>query len=217
MRRTALIVASILAMLFASTVLVGAPPPAVKISDSTVIATGITPVGQVGWFAFARERTDWVTRVLHWENLSATADSTGQAVLDLGRSVPVKSIFVAVDMTTGAFAASSPPEYPWASQVDFPNAGLAFASDKASVISLRDSHDELEVLVVRPRVGAWRSTVRHDEGPETEEPGVVVNFASLAPWGSAPPSPGALRAGDLIVAIDPNRFEYFAQQLPSAH
>jgi hypothetical protein len=186
---------------------------AIKIGDTQVVATGMTPAGRVAWFAFARERTGWVTQVLHWEDLTASADTSGQAILDLGRPVPVKAIFIAVDVSTGAYVASSPEAYPWATQVPFPTAGIELAADRASVVSLRDDHDELEVLVVRPLVGAWRATAHHNDPQATEAPGVLVNFADLTPWGDAPPTPGPLRTGDLVVAIDPEQMQYFAQQL----
>jgi hypothetical protein len=190
-----------------------AAQPVIQIAETQVVATGMTPGGRVAWFAFARERTDWTSRVLHWEGASGLADASGQTVLNLGRPVPVKSIFVAIDMSTGAFAASSPPAYPWAAHVPFPVDGLAFGADQVSVVSLRDSHEELEVLVVRPQVGAWRATVRHDDEALGGTPGVLVNFSAFSPWGASPASLGPLRSGDVIVAIDPNRIEYFAQQL----
>jgi hypothetical protein len=190
-----------------------AAQPVIHIAETQVVATGMTPGGRVAWFAFARERTDWTSRALHWEDASGLADGSGQTVLDLRRPVPVKSIFIAVDMSTGAFAASSPLAYPWAAQVPFPAAGLTLAADKVSVVSLRDGHQELEVLVVRPQVGAWRATVRHDDTQDDPTPGVLVTFSALAPWGASPASPAPLRPGDVVVAIDPNTIEYFARQL----
>jgi len=187
--------------------------PAVSFEENAVVARGITPGGSVVWFGVARERGDWTSRVTAWQDANALADDTGQAVLDLGRPVPVKAAFIAVEMATGAFAASSPSAYPWVSEVPFPTAGLTLAADKVSVISLRDHHAELEVLIVRPQVGAWRATVRHDDAEHDPTPGVLVTFAALSPWGTAPPSPGHLRPGDVIVAIDPNTIEWFARQL----
>ena len=187
--------------------------PAVEVGDTGVTATGVTPGAHLFWLAFAREREGWFSRVLHWEGADSTADAAGQTVLQLGRSVPVKAIFVAVDMATGAFGASSPAAYPWATEVPFPAAGVSLAADRTSVVSLQDQHEELEVLVVRPKAGAWRGTIRHDDSASDAEPGVLVTFAGLTPWGSSPPSPGALHPGDVIVAIDPNTIEYFAHQL----
>ncbi len=213
MRRTVLIGAFLLVGGLASALLSAAAQPELQIGDGQVVATGLTPGGRVAWFAFARERTDWISQVFRWENLAADVDGAGRAVLDLGRSTPVKAIFVAVDVSTGAYAASSPSDYPWATEVPFPTGGLSFASDQASVIALRAPQDELEVLVVRPGVGAWRSTVRHDDAPLDATPGVDVNVSNLTPWGAAPSSPGSLRQGDVVVAIDPIHMQYFAQQL----
>ena len=197
---------------------VGATEPGLTVGESQVVATGLTPGGRVAWLGFARERAGWVTSVFHWEDLAASADATGQATLDLGRATPIKAVFVVVDVTTGAFAAASPADYPWATELPFPSSGMGLASDRNSVASLRDDHNQLEVLVVRPRQGAWRATVSHDDAPATNQaqanvPGVVVGFAELTPWGNGPAGPGSLRPGDVVVAIDPGTIEYFAGQL----
>ena len=130
--------------------------------------------------------------------------------------MPVKSIWVVVDMTTGAFAASTPAAYPWAVETDFPTAGATFASDRASLVSLQDDTQQLEVLVVRPKVGAWRGTIRHDDSSSRDVAGVLLTASDLAPWGKAPSSPGLLVSGDVIVGIDPDGFTYFARQLGAA-
>jgi len=187
--------------------------PTISFEENAVVARGLTPGGLVAWFGVARERVNWTSRVAEWQDAEALVDKDGWAALDLGRQVPVKSVWVAVDMTTGGFAASSPPLYPWATHAAFPTEGAVFASDGVSLLSFRDDRQELEVLVIRPKVGAWRATVRHDDPASKEGHGVIFSYSDLIPWGKLPSSPGQLVPGDVIVAIDPNRMEYFAQQL----
>lgn len=190
-----------------------AAQPAIGFEENAVVARGLTAGGSVVWFGVARERINWTSHVTEWQDAEALVDKDGWATLNLGREVPVKSVWVAVDMTTGGFAASSPPTYPWATHAAFPTEGAVFASDRVSLLSFRDDRQELEVLVVRPTVGAWRATVRHDDPASKEGTGVVFSYSDLIPWGKLPSSPGKLVPGDVIVAIDPNRMEYFAQQL----
>lgn len=213
MRRSGPIVAFLVSVGALSVVAAAHAQPAIQLEDTAVVATGITPGGKVAWLAVARERVDWTRRVMLWQDADAVADGNGKAVLDLGRDVPVKSIWIVIDMTTGAFAAFSPPAYPWATQVPFPTASATWASDGVTLLSLRDDREELEVLVVRPKVGAWRATIRHDDPSSRDVGGVLLTPASLVPWGSTPASPGNLGPGDVIVAIDPDRMQYFAQQL----
>jgi hypothetical protein len=189
----------------------------IDLEENAVVAKGVTPGGSVVWFGIARERFDWTTRVSLWQDASATADGAGQAVLDLGRDVPVKSLWVVVDVATGAFAALSPTDYPWLTEAPFPSQGALFASDRATLLSLRDEREELEVLVVRPKVGAWRATLRHDDPGSEADTGVTLTASDLIPWGQPRAALARLGPGDLIVAIDPNRLEYFAQQLGSTH
>jgi hypothetical protein len=192
-----------------------AAQPVLQVDGTAVLASGLSPGGRVAWVGVARERVGWTSRVSVWQAADAVADGAGQTVLDLGRDLPVKSLWVVVDVTTGAFAAASPQEYPWLTEAPFPSAAASLASDRATLLSLRDDREELEVLVVRPKVGVWRATLRHDDPGSEAEPGVTLTASDLIPWGKPRAPLGRLGPGDLIVAIDPNRLEYFAQQLGS--
>jgi hypothetical protein len=213
MRRITVMAGSFMLLASWAAVSIAATQPTISLTETQVVATGLTPGGKLAWLGVAREREGWTTRVTQWQDANAVADSAGRAVLDLGRAVPVKSIWVVVDMTTGAFAADAPPAYPWAVETDFPTAGATFASDRASIVSLQDDKQQLEVLVVRPKVGAWRATIRHDDPGSRDSAGVLLTPSDLAPWGKAPSSPGLLVPGDVIVGIDPDGFTYFARQL----
>jgi len=189
----------------------------IEIGSSSVTAAGMTPGGAVAWLAVSRERPQWVTTVRQWVTADTVADASGHAILRVGSDVPVKSIWIAVDVTTGAFAASSPPAYPWRTQVPFPSAGVATAPGGTGIASIRDEHDDLEVLVVRPKAGAWALAAHHDDPESKGTAGTLVSVTRLTPLKGSPQAPAHLLPGDVIVAIDPERMEYFAQQLGPSH
>jgi len=182
----------------------------VEFEPTQVVATGLTPGAGVAWLAAARERPQWITHVRQWKTANTVADGNGRAVFDLMAGIPVKSIWLAIDISTGAFAASSPPEYPWPTEVRFPVEGLISAKDGIGYDGLEDRHDSLDVLVVRPGLGAWTLTA---ERSGADGRGVLISFADLQPLGASQSSLTRVMANDVVVAIDPERMEYFAQQL----
>ena len=216
MRRITVMAGAFILLVSSAAVSVAAPEPTVSLTETQVVATGLTPSGKLAWLGIAREREEWTTRVTQWQDADSVADGAGRAVLDLGRPVPVKSIWVVVDMTTGAFAATAPSSYPWAIETAFPAVGATFATDRTSLVSLQDDRQELEILVVRPKVGAWRATLRHDDPGSRDGAGVLLTAADLAPWGKVATLPGLLVPGDVVVGIDPDGFTYFAHQLGTA-
>ncbi len=213
MKRLGLVVAVLGLVSTASFGQTAIPKATIEIGSTSVAALGVRPGATVVWIAASRERAQWITEVRCWGGASTVADASGRAVLDVGSAIPVKSIWVAVDLTTGAFVASSPPAYPWKTQVPFPSAGIAPASGGVGVAAIRDPHNDLEVLVVRPKAGAWTLTTHHDDAENKGVAGAFVNFAKLTALAGSPTAPPNLGAGDVIVAIDPERMEYFAQQL----
>lgn len=194
-----------------------ASPVTLQIQNDKVVASGLTPRGTVIWFGVGRQREGWSTHVYHWLTTDALTDAAGEATFALKTEVPVKSIWVAVDFATGAYAASSPPAYRWEARSPFPSTGVAYAPGKAGVAAIADSHNDLEVVVVRPGVGVWSLQTSHDAPENARGVGVVIDFANLLPLAASPKAPAPLLPGDLIVAIDPEQMQYFAQQLGPQH
>ncbi len=188
----------------------------VEISTTSVTAVGMTPGARVAWLAASRERPQWVTTVQKWVTTDSVADASGRARVNIDLTIPVKSIWIAVDMATGAVAAASPAKYPWRTEVPFPFGGVVEAEDRSGVASIRDSHNDLDVLVVRPTVGAWSLSAHHDDAESRGAPGTLLDFKNLAAMPGSPDRPTILVGGDVVVAIDPERMEFFAQQLGSS-
>jgi hypothetical protein len=144
-----------------------------------------------------------------------TADQTGTVRYDLGKAVPPQSMWVVVDLTTGGLGTAAPAGFRVAA-ADFRGPGLLRGA--ASVADgLEDTRPFLEVLVVRPIVGAWGATV--GDGGEADEDGQndgqlhlsLGNMRALQPSG---PPPDRFAPGDVIAAIDPNAMELTLVTVP---
>src|SRR5579864_5717521 len=125
-----------------------APVPAITFAAQAATVQGITPGGQVVWFAAIRDTQEYAVLRSTVAQI-AVADATGRSILALPSPVAPFSIWVAVDYKTGAFAIATPsPSFPvQAASLD--PAALSVGAG-AGPDYLRDAADRLQVLLVRP-------------------------------------------------------------------
>lgn len=99
-------------------------PPAITFQPRSITVDGITAKGQVIGFSVAREvADDDVATVVRRTQVLTDDDGDGKVEWDLGRDVPLRSIWVAVDLATGQVAAATPDGYPLR-RVSWRNGGL---------------------------------------------------------------------------------------------
>ncbi|HXO20132.1 MAG TPA: hypothetical protein VOA87_09455 [Thermoanaerobaculia bacterium] len=138
-----------------------APPPApivgISFLGQTATVQGMTPGGSVVWFSVSKEVADYESTIVRRQSVAA-ADATGQASFQLDRSFVRQSIWIAVDLATGAYASASPfpARFTPASFVLPPGALRSRASSLPD--RLTDVADYAELLLVRPGSGAWGGT-----------------------------------------------------------
>lgn len=151
--------------------------------------------GSVAFLAVARERRADYSRVtVVRESAAASADLV--AIPWEGGEVPLHSVWIAIDETTGALALSSPgsPEGPRPDLVTIPPG--------ETTITMKGRW--LEVLIVRAGVGRWGGTVT--DGSASDLDGLVddtirFNLAGLERL-AGPAEATAGSPGDLVVTID---------------
>src|SRR4051812_12861939 len=89
------------------------PGPAITFDQSSVSVAGVSPKGQAVLFSVAREVAEVdVATVVRRSQVLPDDDGDGVVKLDLGRDVPFRSVWVAVDLATGQVAAAAPEGYP---------------------------------------------------------------------------------------------------------
>ena len=120
--------------------------PVVSFGDQTVIASGMTPKGQVVWFGVMRDPDNGTLDWSHDEEITADQSGTGTVQLDLGKPVALQSIWFAVDLATGQFAVNAPDGYPLR-QFDLPGKAIPAALN------------HLVVSRIIPGARKWRSSL----------------------------------------------------------
>ena len=178
--------------------------PVLTVTATKVTATGMTPGGGVVWLGMAR-RIETYEPIYVRRHGIVQADAKGQAELPVTEAVPRHSIWLAVDLKTGAYATASPAGFAPLAFTLSPEAlelrGAALAD------RLIDTADYGEVLLVRPGKGAWGKAVGHgglDDESATGEAVVKVAFDKLLPVpGTVEPAPAKLSAKDLVVVLHP--------------
>jgi hypothetical protein len=191
------------------------PPPALVFSNQTVQVQGMTPGGMVVWFGVLKVVQEYAP-VLSQQVEVATADALGQSTLSITPFVPQVSIWVAVDLKTGAFTFGGPPGSP-PQQIALAPLGLSIGGG-AAPDQLVDAADFIEVLLVRPGIGAWTKTVGSGGVGDESNPSdaalkvSIGNLDPLAMGGAAAPvAPLKVNAGDLLFVVHPRTMEIAIQ------
>jgi hypothetical protein len=190
----------------------GPKAPAITIQKTSITVDGLTPQGQVVWFSVAREvADDDVATVVSRSDVKTDEDGDGKVVWELEGEVPLRSIWVAVDLATGRFAAATPAGYPLR-RVGFRGRGLARGTQRSDHVE--DARHSAEILLVRPGKGAWRSKV--SDGRSDDEDGfadgqIAAALDRLRPVAGTAEPPSRFDPNDVVVLIDPIRMELTLQ------
>jgi hypothetical protein len=179
--------------------------PTLTFGEHGVSGSGFSPGGQVVWFGLAKEVVAYeVTYVRHQQ--AGPADSAGQAALELGTAVPRRSLWVAVDLASGAYVIATPPDFPLV-QAELPAAALTSRGASLSD-QLEDEADSSEILLVRPGQGAWAATVGRGGALDEADPAaraLKISLAHLDPIaGGFSGSPQKAASRDLLVVLHPD-------------
>jgi hypothetical protein len=83
---------------------------------------------------------------------------------------------------------------------------------------LSDRGRYVELLLVRPGVGAWWLSAADASPADLSPPSnglTVVAIDAMAPVAGGPEAPEEVRAGDVLVRVAPRSMEYYAVQIDS--
>lgn len=178
--------------------------PGIAFEEGAVRVSGLSPGTSVVVFAASLERPDVYVRVVRRQHLLSDDDRDGEARLDLSSGVPPHSVWAVVDMSTGSVATAVPQDAPLRSR-ETPKGAVQHAQgDGVDSISLPEPL--LDLLLVRPGVGAWRGRFAEGtptDGDETGDGWLRVQVTQLAPWEQKSLAPTRLLSGDVLVAVNP--------------
>ena len=192
-------------------------PPELLISfaEAEVLAAELTPGGDAVFWSVGREPLGYVQRVVRHQGVEVV-DALGEARFtpETG-AVLLKSVWAVAEVATGAVAIAAPPGFVLR-EIPFPGNGFAVGAP-GRVNRLRHPKSSLDLLMIRPGVGAWRlraqDTGLADHDGEDDDQ-VMTDLDDLEPFDPAGPQPPERYArDDVIVVIDPHDLTYYATRL----
>lgn len=193
-----------------------APPElVVRFEEAAVVVTGASADGGVAFYSVAREPHGAYQSVVRRQGLELADDLGETRFLVDERTVPLKSVWAVVDIASGAYAVAAPEGF-WLREIPFPGRGFAVGAS-GQVDRLRHDHPSIDLLVVRPGVGAW--SLRSFDRSETDRDGadddrILTSLEDLVPLGeSAEPPPESYSRDDVVVLVDPRELRYAATRL----
>jgi hypothetical protein len=191
--------------------------PTLVFEPSAVVASGITPKGKVVWFSVAREIEDYAATVVRRDQVVEDDDGDGKVRLEVGKPVPVQSVWIAVDLASGAYAVAAPEG---SRAAELPQAGRNPGRGEAGKPEwVEVDRRYLELAVVRPGLGAWALTL--GDGGESDADGtadgsLTASLARMRSLGASPAAPDRFSPRDVVAVVDPNRMEYYVETLAPA-
>lgn len=190
--------------------------PQLAFHQGTVELTGFTPGGEVVLLHLARRSGPTVV-LTHGAEVLVDEDEDGAASFELtptgsgGSSdsapgVPVKSLWVAVDRTTGETVWAFPRGDLFAPPtLDLPEQALS-RGPQGLLHRIERTGARLQAFLVRPAEGVWSLSLGdggvHDQDGEGDG---VISFLvdAMEPVGAAAGGPQELADGDVLVLVDP--------------
>lgn len=178
---------------------------AVEIVPDAVRATNVTPGGDLLWFGRSVEYEYGIPRLSR--HLTVMADDDGDGVVRWEVVVPHLSVWTAVDLKTGAFAAGGPAGFGLELMT------LPKGAWRGGVAHVDLRRDLVDVVLVRPHVGIW--TLRAFEGGSHDADGISnatlrASLNRMRPMTGSPPAPPTATPHDVLIVIDPRALDVFA-------
>lgn len=187
--------------------------PKIVLQGARVVVTNVTP-GQTAIVFGASQEIGTGVRLQRWQRPVTDTDRDGTVELNIPDGIPVDSIWIAVDATTGALATTAPPASRFR-RVQFPGEVLRKNKDGALEWFVT-GRAAIDVLVVRPHVGAWAAYAA--DGFDTDVDGrqdgrTVLKFENAKRLDGNAPPPRHLTHRDIVVAVDVRRLQYYTTEV----
>ena len=148
--------------------------------------------------------------VVRRDGILTDEDKNGTVTIKLDEPVAPASVWVAFDLTTGASVIGAPGGH--VERLRITDAADRVRPGAAGIVDfLRDRHEVVEVLLVRPGQGAWGLAVGDggaSDGDGKNDGAIRLALASLRAVHSTSASLAELAPGDVLAVIDTQTLEY---------
>ncbi len=182
--------------------------PSLLFAPSTVTAAGVTPSGCTVFFSVSHEPVPWMRRTVTRVEPMVDGDGDGEVAVAPDPTVADLSVWAAVDVENGARTVGAPAGF------DLVEVAVDGAAMTAAPGALVDDRPDLELVVIRPGVAAWRGRAFDGAAGDVGAAGdgaVTVRLSDLTRFWPTLGFGGKeivlewLLAGDVVVGIDPVR------------
>lgn len=187
---------------------------AVKLDVGTDIVriSNVARNGSVVLFSCARTSPNGRLRLDTWAKLLRDDDSDGVVEFTPAASVPLRSVWIAVDVESGGHAIGAHPDFPlYAAKLPV---SKFRKDDLGAITALEMEISRLTLLLVRPGKGAWILTSYEGGAGDADAPNgkLTMLFEQSAAISGKEAPPKQLKGGDFVAAIDPSHLDvWFAE------
>lgn len=189
-------------------------PLTIAVTAQAVTVANATRGGSVVLFSCTRYSKYRSIGVQPEARMLRDDDSDGVVRFTPGAPIPIRSVWVAVDETSGASAAGAPPEFPLL--VSPLGADNLRKDVQGEIASLAAALPRLIVLLVSPGKGAWILASFDGEATDrdTKKDGhVLLSFSDAKAVDGKDKPPNQVKKDDVVVAIDPGHLDVFITQV----
>lgn len=188
----------------------GTSGPDVTFDGNSVVAAGVAPGARVYFASLSLTAREYVLRVEKPSGVVVDDDRDGVARLDLAHDVRARSLWLVVDGDAGSFTVAAPPGFV-VSEFALP-ASAVHAAPSGALRRIMLHRRHLDVFVIRPGSGIWTGTAKDGSRRDVDETfngKVTLDLEAFSALSGSPEPPQHLRAGDVVLAVDRDTFEYY--------
>lgn len=207
-----IIIATLLFICLQPSCLLAAPDGSsvhITVSSDRLSISGLTPGGGLVLFGISARPLRGVIAKKQIAEILPDADRDGVVAYEPADGIPFRSVWVAIDLATGAYSVAAPEHYAL-DHAEIQRKALAKDAD-GLVEALDLDAVRSEVLLVRPGASAWRLHAFEGgsgDGDRTHDGRLRVIFDQFRSLdGSAAKSPKKAKKGDVLALIEPVRLE----------
>ena len=176
-----------------------------------VTVSGITKGGEAALVSMSKDVENWMAKVSSFSVVLSDTDGDGSETYELTSPLVKRSLWVAVDVTSGESIVVSPGLTGTQAKID---PGEAIQQGVGGLYNiLADKRTVLDLTVVRPRGGAWRIQA-WDGGSndlDGEANGVIeIDAQVMTPMRAGGAALIDFRAGDVLLGLDYSNLEFYA-------
>lgn len=203
---------SIALLLLATAAFAAQPSPqplTLTFNDDSVAVGGAQPSHPIYLFGMAREAKPYITSLQPYEAKLLDTSGAGKVSYAFNKQRSWRSVWLAVDLTSGAAVAGSPPDYRSSSiTLDGKELKKDPGGEVAQIVA---DGAMVQFIVVRPGVGVWGELAFSqgplDEGSDNNK--VSLSVFKLQPMsGTTEPAPKKLKKGDVVFVLDSFHAQY---------